>query len=106
MKKPAASGRIQDNSTGFSDPVFRAAYPAVFEHLADTTWEGGGTRETSTMVLRVEGGRFNVALNDREAKASMYVTADTVEEAIQAIEAMLQTDNADFRPWKGGTKRK
>lgn len=106
MKKPSPGKSTAVASGGFSDSVFKAAYPLLYEHMADTTWEGGGSRETSTVVVRIEAGRFNVCLNDREAKASLYVTSDTVEEGLQALEAMLASDNADFRPWKGGSKRK
>jgi hypothetical protein len=75
-------------------------------HLSDLAWDDGQVREPSAITVRAEGTRFNVALNDRDAKASLYVTADTLDEALEALEAALKRPGADWRPWKAGTKRK
>lgn len=80
-------------------------FPRLLEHMSDESWEDGSARETSTLTLKVEAGRWNVALNDRCAKASGYVTADTMEGALEALETALEECRVDWRPW-GGRKRK
>lgn len=106
MKKPDVTPRAAAAAGAFADPKWQERYPLVWEHLAHTEWEDGGARETSTVVIRIEDGRFNMALNDREQKASAYVTADTIADGMAALEKGLKAGTTDWRPWKGGKKRK
>jgi len=90
----------------FPDANWNKACPLVTEHLSHEYWDDGKPRSPSTLTVRCESGRINMALNDREAKSSLYVTADDVTAALKALEKALSSPGADWRKWSGGGGKK
>lgn len=105
MKKPVSGAAAPTASGSWCDPEFQLCYPSLGEHLADTKWDDGSPREVSTVTVKVEGGRFNLSLNDREERSSAYVTADTLHEGLRLLDEGILSGRLDWRPW-GGRKKK
>ena len=105
MKRPEAAPTHNGEPGVMPDTKFAERYPLLSAHLADDRWEDGKDREVSTIVYKVEDGHIVAALNDREARASLYRTGDTLEAATKALEKALGASGADWRPW-GGNKKK
>jgi len=95
----AASGGVV--SAGLIDEDFKASYPCLTSYLTDTKWDDGAVREVAGLAFRVEHGRWNLALNDKDTRRSAYVTASTMDEALGAMERALARSTADWRPWSG-----
>jgi len=104
MKRPDASSEPAAPGE-MPDAKFREKFPLLSAHMADDRWDDGKDREVSTLVFKVEDGLIVGALNDREARASLYRTAETMEGASKALEKALGDGKADWRPW-GGKKKK
>lgn len=107
MKKPTrpAKPEVIDQ---WPDGRWLDRFPLLCEHISDATWEDGSPREVSTLVIRGQDSMVMVAVNDREAKQSLYRSGNSVEEALTALEAALEGTAPDWRPWsgKGGAKGK
>ncbi len=104
MKRPEAN--VPNGEPGIMpDSKWAERYPLVSAHMSDDRWEDGKDREVSTLVFKVEDGHMVAALNDREARSSLYRAGETAEKALAALEKALGGPGADWRPW-GGSKRK
>lgn len=83
-----------------SDPWLLTNVPSLVEYLADTTFDGGELRTTSTLTIFFEGGLIKIALNDRDAGASLYRSGASIQDALLALQKALGTPDADWRPWR------
>lgn len=82
----------------FSDPAFAADYPTLHAHLTQTRWDDGSSRLPSTVLLFLEpSGEMKACLNDRANCRSCFITGETVEAILAAIEHALLNDTADWR---------
>lgn len=79
--------------------------PLLVQHLSDVLWDDGKPRTPSTLTIFVEDGRVKLALNDREASASLYVAGDSLKQALGSLEKALSgPGRPDWRAWKGKRK--
>jgi len=90
----------------FADQAWLKSCPLLCSYLADEFWDDGQSRQPSTLTIKQEDGRLNMALNDRDEGASLYVTADDVSRGLKALEKALESSNPDWRRWSGGGKKK
>lgn len=73
------------------------SYPTVCEFLSSVTWPDGSPRVTGTITLLCELGTLKAALNDRDASASAFVSANSFTTLLKAIEAGLSDGSLDWR---------
>jgi len=97
--KEAAAGNWPDSE-------FAKKYPTLVEYLSDSTWSDGGARELSSLSLKFQDGLVLANVNDQDGKRSLYRAAQTVQEALRAIEKALGDPAADWRGWNANTKKK
>lgn len=94
------------------DVSMRKESPALFEYLTSTVFEDGSARQTSTLLVFVDGSDFKACLNDRENDRSLWATGDTLEGCLGTLEALLCDAKAPWRknrerpPQKGGQPKK
>jgi len=105
MKKPISTGEALGKSDIPDDTTFAKDFPALWEYLTHDTYDDGSSRERSTIKLRVESGRWLLAVNNEDARQSAYTTGTTLKETLKACNKALQDETAEFRSW-GGTKKK
>lgn len=94
-----------------SDPSFQKNHPLLFEYLTTDTWDDGTVRERSTLLIFCEGQAFKLCLLDRALARKAFVTAQTLLDALRAVEKGLANGSLDWRPdapWngRGGRARK
>jgi hypothetical protein len=102
-KPPSEAAAIESN-----DPVMSESYPALHEFLTVKRKPGGGSRQTSTLLLLAEDGQWKVCLNDRDACASLWATGISAGDAMAKLEAALQGGSPSWRRWpesNGRTKK-
>jgi hypothetical protein len=87
------------------DPVFLRRCPALHEFLTLTAVDGVA-RATSSISLFADGGRWKASLADKDAEASLYVTADSVDGLLDALEEAAKDPDADWRVWRSVQKKK
>jgi len=88
-------------------PVVRR-FPALLEFLTATTWSPGEARKPGTLTIFTDDGQWKGSLNDKDADRSAFVTADSPEAVLAALERGLQEDSLSWRSWgnANGKKRK
>lgn len=75
-----------------------AGHPALSEYLTATEYPDGAKRTTSTILLFVDAGMVKACLNDRDQGQSLWVSASTPTEALQALERHLSLGTGEWRP--------
>ena len=74
-----------------------AVAPALMEFLTLCVWEDGKVRQTGTLMLLAEGGRWKAWLHDRDQRRSGWVTAATLRDLIDAVERGVHQESVDWR---------
>lgn len=77
------------------------SHPAIWEYLTLDVLDDGKERLTSMLCVFVEGGLVKVALQDRQEAQSLWVTSQSIPEALDALEARLQAGDGDWRQSRG-----
>ena len=96
MPRPKVDGRAQVDAP-MCDEVLRGWLPHVHDHLAEQEWEDGKKRVTSTLLLFCEAGMWKARLNDRSAKISAWVSGESWEALLEAIERGLAAESLEWR---------
>lgn len=86
------------------DSAFVDDYPALAEYMTLNHWDNGDARETATLLIFVEDGRFKACVNDREESRSGWVSADGFRSLLEAVEKGLREGTIDWRR-RGGVGR-
>lgn len=102
MKRPDSSTSPSSVGPPVTDTAFSAAYPLVWSYLSESTWDDGKPRETSALSFTWKDSSWQVALNDKALKQSLYSTASTQKQALKLLEEALATGVGAWRPWKRG----
>lgn len=79
---------------------------ALWDYLARDRYDNGDTRQRSTLLAFADEGLFKVCLNDRESERSLWASALTLQEAIQTLDALLDSPAAEWRHYPGQKKGK
>lgn len=106
MRKPDHVTPEKGVNVPFPDEAWAKSYPILCEWISHDYWDDGKPREVATLVLKSEEGRVLAALNDKEGKASLYVTGDSLREALKAMEKALSLSAPDWRKWNVGKGKK
>lgn len=83
------------------DKQSQAVYPTVCEYLTTTQYGDGSPRQTSTIVLCADDGAWKAAINDRDNRRSLWVTAPSLDEAVSLLEEALNVPQPPWRSWGG-----
>lgn len=105
MKKPDKSQVAAAAATGCPDATFSKQYPTITQFLSDVAWDDGTKREPSSLGVTVRDGLVQLAMNDKDAKQSMYTSAGSLTEALKLMEKALAGGLDAWRPWNAGKKR-
>jgi hypothetical protein len=87
------------------DAEFMASYPALHEHLT-LDWLEGSPRETSTLSISCDAGRWKARLCDRDNGLVAFISADGFGDVLAALERGLVSGDADWRTDQFARKRK
>jgi hypothetical protein len=71
--------------------------PTVLEYLSSTRWDDGSERQTSTVLVFCEEGRWKACLNDRAMDRTAFVSGNTPEGLLTNLEAALADGTVDWR---------
>lgn len=81
-------------------------FPGLSEFLGATIYPDGTDRIPGTIALFVAEGKWKAALNDRDQEMSLYVSGDSPQSVLEALEKQLTKEEADWRSWKKGLTKK
>jgi len=81
-------------------------HEAIMEYMTTEELPEGGSRTTSMLCVFYENGLFKVALQDRQEGLSLWSAAQSIPEAISALETRLRAGDGDWRPMRGQQQQK
>lgn len=102
LKRPTPAQEKCASANGVSDAQFVAKYPTILSYLTDESWDDGKARELSALSWTIKDGSWQLALNDKALKQSLYTSGPTMTEALKLLEACLASGSGSWRPWKRG----
>jgi len=90
---------------GFEPPedTFFANRPLLAEACCDPVYDDGSPREVWSISLNWCGSMLTASLNDKDQGRSLNTTSQTLDQAADALEALL---GAPVRPWRYWGKKK
>ena len=98
MRKPVDRAEGGGPSVQLDDGgALLSAYPHVVEYCVESSWDDGAPRETSTLLLFVEEGRWKLCLHDRALSRSAWVSGASPEACLEALEAALGSEVVEWR---------
>lgn len=105
ISKPSGSGGGGGRSAAPLGGWLKELTPTLLEYLSETQYDDGSPRQTATLTVFVETGVVKLCLNDRDLGRTAWVTSDSLENAIAAMEGRLADGSADWRSTSGGGRR-
>lgn len=105
VRKVKASEGVGRQLVVLDDEKFKKRYPAIFEHLTLDTLEGS-PRETSTLGVSTELGRWKACLRDRDNGLCLWVSGDTFDGLLGALEGILAKGGGDWREDKYASSKR
>jgi hypothetical protein len=82
-----------------------ASLPALTEFLASISYSDGVPRQTGTLTVFFEAGRWKCCLNDREQEESGFLTVNELIDLPLAVDLALQEGKVDWRVKQGGRSK-
>lgn len=72
-------------------------FPTLVEFLVRQGWPDGVERKTGTLTLSAQDGVWKGCLTDRDGMLKSWVSAMTIQELLELIEAGLEADELAWR---------
>jgi len=88
-------------------PEVSAELPELVQFIACSIWPSDGSpRRTGTLLVCVGDGRWRACLNDRAQGLAAWLSHDTLEGLLVALEDSLREDRLEWRKSDPPAKRK
>lgn len=80
-------------------------YPTLIEYMTVDAYDDGAARETTTLTIFAEEGGLKACVKDREGDRVAFVTGDSFEAILGAVERGLADDSLDWRVSRNPSRR-
>jgi hypothetical protein len=102
LKRPTEKQSSSAENTGCPDAAFVNAYPQLLAYLTDAYWEDGKPRELSSASFTLKDGLWQLAVNDKALKQSLYTAGPTIKDCLRLAEKAIADGSGQWRLWKRG----
>jgi hypothetical protein len=82
---------------GATDDQFSLRFQTLHDFLTETVWDDGKPRKPGNFLLFTDGGRWKACVHDKDARTAAFVTADSVDGLLRALEDGLSEGTLDWR---------
>ena len=108
LRNPAASAPGDGDDPGAVLADWASRFPACLEYMTARKTPDGRPREVATLMLVADEDGLKGCLNDRQTGHQLWVTSDTVDGLIAALEAALTSPRPNWRrsKWAGKDQKK
>jgi len=107
LRRPTKAAAVPGEAAADADPGFFSPFPALWEFLTSAVYDDGSKRALPTLMLFLHDGRLTAALNDRDNVQTVFVSGDSPEAILDALERGLVGESHQWRPNnKGGGKKR
>lgn len=85
-----------------------AGFANLLEFLSMRTWPDGSLRLTGTITLSTEGSSWKATLKDRDSAGVAFVTADTPDSLLKALDKGIEAGTLEWRDdkFQGGSGKR
>lgn len=101
LKKQLARGGDTGVSPVTAGCHLALKWPALCEFLTAVEWEPGEVRQPGTLLICWGDGRWRGWLNDRDMAQTAWMSADSLSELLEAVEAAFQAGAIEWRKAPG-----
>ena len=74
-----------------------AGRPLLWAMLTDDLWDDGSARLRGTLLVLVDGGTVKLWLNDRACERAAWVSGESLDDALDALEGGLYANALAWR---------
>ena len=97
LRRPKPGEALGPTEAPFRDELFQKQYPLLHAHLADVHYDDRAPRATSTLLVFCDNSVLRLCLNDRDNNRSVFVTGETLDDALNSLELGLASGRLDWR---------
>jgi hypothetical protein len=97
FSKMLGGAATRNPSVAACDPQFEKRWPCIFLMMTSLVDDEKKARQTCTLTVVCEDGRWKGGLKERDHAMSVWRGADTLEGLLDALEAILADGSADWR---------
>lgn len=97
MRKPKDISQAPGTHERHVECRLTQQWPALTEMVTCSRWDDGSPRQTSTITIAYDGGRFTLCLRDRALARVGFHSAATLAELLDMTEAMVSSETMDMR---------
>lgn len=101
LKRSEAKKEAADSLHAAADQGLEREHPAIHEYLTVKRFDDGTERQTATLLVFCEGGQFKICLSDRDTSQTLWASGETLTDALEALEASLQSPSPQWRTSAG-----
>lgn len=107
LRKPEEKpSGLQESVSLASGGLFAKRWPVLTEWLSSSVWEDGTARVTSTLSISVGDGRWKGRVNDRDAIKVAFLSSETLEGLLDALERGLSKNLVEWKEDEFGKPKK
>lgn len=106
LKRLHKTASTRTAHVGTVDAGTRKKYPGLVELLSDEADCEGVNRELSSITIKWQEGTWRAAVHEPNLEMSLWVSAPTLDTLLQALEQRIEAEDADWRAWGQGQKKK
>jgi len=106
LKRLKQTASTRTAHIGTIDGATRKKYPGLVELLSDETDADGNNRDLSSVTIKWQEGTWRAAIHEPNLEMSLWASASSLEGLLLALESRLGADDADWRAWSQGQKKK
>lgn len=77
--------------------VLAKQYPALWEFLTLSTWEGGDPRQPGSITVFLGSSGLQACVSDKDGGLVAFVTGRSLEAILLAVDAGIADDSLDWR---------
>lgn len=96
-KRIAESGDWIDLSTPSTGGTWEKRFPTLWAFLWDLEYDDGSVRSPGSVVFFRDAARLKACLSDKDAGLVSFITGDTPDAILEALEVGLSEDTLDWR---------
>jgi len=97
-----SSGNASTPSSLRSESSYLGTLKNLMEYLLSVSPEGKLLRQPGSLQVFIEAGRWKARLKDKQERAYCFVSAESLDDLLLAIDEGLASGNLDWRPDQDG----
>jgi len=96
-QKASENAKSKGGGGSVTDKTFATKFPAIWDFLTDQAPIGGKPRLTTAFTFSLDAGLLKMRVNDRQRGLYAFVSSESFQGLLEAVEDGLKEDCLDWR---------